>query len=325
MDVKAIRIDKPGPPSVMKWKTIELPKPKAGEVTVRHTAIGFNFIDANHRSGRYPLEMPTGIGSEAAGVVEAIGRGVKDLKVGQRVVYIGQVGTYSEAQNVPANICVPIPAGVTDELAAATHLKGMTVEMLLERVHKTKKGDVLMMHSAAGGVGLLLCQWAASKGAIVIGTASSAAKCREIRKAGGAHAIDTSKKDVVKEVQRITKGRGVDVVYDPVGKDTYEISLACLKDRGLLASFGGASGPVPDINFNEPRYMVRAWYLTRASLFNYAHAREDRLLSAKRVFSMIRSGKVKVMINQRYPLKDAVKMHKDIESRKLTGITMLVP
>ena len=325
MQVKAIRIDNPGPPSVMKLVTVDVPKPAAGEVTVRHTSIGFNFIDCNHRSGRYPLPMPAGIGSEAAGVVEAVGRGVKDLKVGQRVVYIGQVGTYSEAQNVPADICVPIPNGVSDELAAATHLKGMTVEMLVERVHKTKKGDVLMMHSAAGGVGLLLCQWATSKGATVIGTASSAAKCREIRKAGAQFAIDTSKKDVVKEIKRITKGQGVDVVYDPVGKDTYEISLACLKDRGLLASFGGASGPVPDINFNEPRYMARAWYLTRASLFNYAHSRADRLLSSKRVFAMIRSGKVKVLINQRYPLKDAVKLHQDIESRKLTGISMLVP
>jgi NADPH2:quinone reductase len=325
MEVKAIRMDNPGAPSVMKWVTVEVPKPAAGEVTVRHTAIGFNFIDCNHRSGRYPLDMPSGIGSEAAGVVEAVGRGVRDLKVGQRVVYIGQIGTYSEGQNVPADICVPIPRGVSDELAAATHLKGMTVEMLLERVHRTKQGDVLMMHSAAGGVGLLLCQWAASKGATVIGTASSAAKCREIKKAGAAHAIDTSKKDVVKEVQRITGGQGVDVVYDPVGKDTYEISLACLKDRGLLASFGGASGPVPDINFNEPRYMARAWYLTRASLFNYAHSRADRLLSAKRVFSMIRSGRVDVKINQRYALKDAVKMHRDVESRKLTGITMLVP
>jgi NADPH2:quinone reductase len=325
MEVKAIRIEQPGPPSVMKLVTVEVPKPGAGEVTVRHTSIGFNFIDCNHRSGRYPLPMPAGIGSEAAGIVEAVGRGVKDLKVGQRVVYIGQVGTYSEAQNVPADICVPIPAGVSDELAAATHLKGMTTEMLVERVHQTKKGDVLMMHSAAGGVGLLLCQWATAKGATVIGTASSAAKCREIKKAGAQYAIDTSKKDVVKEVQRITKGRGVDVVYDPVGKDTYEISLACLKDRGLLASFGGASGPVPDINFNEPRYMGRAWYLTRASLFNYAHSRADRLLSSKRVFAMIRSGKVKVMINQRYALKDAVKLHQDVESRKLTGISMLVP
>ncbi|MEK9662415.1 MAG: zinc-binding dehydrogenase, partial [Alphaproteobacteria bacterium] len=188
-----------------------------------------------------------------------------------------------------------------------------------------KQGDVLMMHSAAGGVGLLLCQWAASKGDTVLGPASSAAKCREIKTAGAAHAIDTSKKDVVKEVQRITGGQGVDVVYDPVGKDTYEISLACLKDRGLLASFGGASGPVPDINFNEPRYMARAWYLTRASLYNNAHSRADRLLSAKRVFSMIRSGRVDVKINQRYALKDAVKMHRDVESRKLTGITMLVP
>ena len=309
----------------MKWKTIDLPKPKKGEVTVRHTAIGFNFIDINHRTGRYPLELPTGIGSEAAGVIEAVGRGVTDLKVGQRVVYIGAVGTYSEAQNVPAAICVPIPRDITDEVAAATHLKGMTTEMLVERVGNVKKGDVVLMHSASGGVGLLLCQWAKARGATVIGTASSALKCKEITRAGAKHAIDTSKKDVAKEVAKITKGQGVDVVFDPVGKDTYETSLACLKDRGLLASFGGASGPVPDVNLNEFRYMARAWRLTRASLFNYTAGREDLLHSSKRVFAMIRSGKVKVKIKQRYPLKDAAKLHKDVESRKLAGISMLVP
>ena len=325
METKSIQITKTGGPSVMKLKTIDLPKPKKGEVTVRHTAIGFNFIDINHRTGRYPLEMPTGIGSEAAGVIEAVGRGVTDLKVGQRVVYIGAVGTYSEAQNVSANICVPIPRDITDELAAATHLKGMTTEMLVERVGNVKKGDVVLMHSASGGVGLLLCQWAKARGATVIGTASSALKCKEITRAGAKHAIDTSKKDVAKEVAKITKGQGVDVVFDPVGKDTYETSLACLKDRGLLASFGGASGPVPDVNLNEFRYMARAWRLTRASLFNYTAGREDLLHSSKRVFAMIRSGKVKVKIKQRYALKDAVQMHKDIESRKLTGITMLVP
>lgn len=325
METKSIQIAKTGGPSVMKLKTIDLPKPKKGEVTVRHTAIGFNFIDINHRTGRYPLELPTGIGSEAAGVIEAVGRGVTDLKVGQRVVYIGAVGTYSEAQNVSAAICVPIPRDITDEIAAATHLKGMTTEMLVERVGNVKKGDVVLMHSASGGVGLLLCQWAKARGATVIGTASSAVKCKEITRAGAKHAIDTSKKDVAKEVAKITKGQGVDVVFDPVGKDTYETSLACLKDRGLLASFGGASGPVPDVNLNEFRYMARAWQLTRASLFNYTASREDLLLSSKRVFAMIRSGKVKVKIKQRYALKDAVQMHKDIESRKLTGITMLTP
>lgn len=325
MKVKAIQIKKAGAPSVMKWVTIDVPNPKAGEVTVRHTAIGFNFIDCNHRAGRYPLDMPTGIGSEAAGVIEKVGRGVKGLKVGQRVVYIGKVGTYSEAQNVPAAICIPIPRDITDEQAAATHLKGMTVEMLVERVHKTKKGDIVLMHSAAGGVGLMLCQWAKSRGATVIGTASSAAKCKAIKSAGAKYTIDTSKKDVVKEVMKITKKRGVDVIYDPVGKDTWETSLACLKDRGLLASFGGASGPVPLVNLNEPRFMGRAPFIMRASLFNYAASREDRVKSARRVFAMIRSKKIKLRINQRYPLKDAVKLHRDVESRKTTGISMLVP
>jgi NADPH2:quinone reductase len=325
MKVKAIQIKKPGTPSVMKWVDVDVPNPKTGEVTVRHTAIGFNFIDCNHRAGRYPLDMPTGIGSEAAGLVEKVGRGVKDLKVGQRVVYIGKVGTYSEAQNVPAAICIPIPRDITDEQAAATHLKGMTVEMLVERVHKTKEGDIVLMHSAAGGVGLMLCQWAKSRGATVIGTASSASKCKAIKTAGAKYTIDTSKKDVVKEVMKITKNRGVDVIYDPVGKDTWEISLACLKDRGLLASFGGASGPVPPVNLNEPRFMARAPFIMRASLFNYAASRVDRVKSARRVFAMIRSKKIKLKINQRYPLKNAVKLHRDVESRKTTGISMLVP
>ncbi|MBN43656.1 MAG: quinone oxidoreductase [Alphaproteobacteria bacterium] len=325
MEIKSIQIEKTGGPSVMKWKTITLSKPRKGEVSVRHTAIGFNFIDINHRTGRYPLDLPTGIGSEAAGVIEAVGRGVRDLKVGQRVVYIGAVGTYSEAQNVPAAICVPIPRDISDEIAAATHLKGMTTEMLVERVGEVKKGDIVLMHSAAGGVGLLLCQWAKARGGIVIGTASSTVKCKEIIRAGARHAIDTSKKDVAKEVAKITKGQGVGVVFDPVGKDTYETSLACLKDRGLLASFGGASGPVPDVNLNELRYMARAWKLTRASLFNYTASREDLLYSSKRVFSMIRTGKVKVKVGQRYPLKDAAKLHRDVESRKLSGISMLAP
>ena len=325
MQIKAIQIAKPGPPSVMKWKSIDLSKPVRGEVTVRHTSIGFNFIDCNHRAGRYPLEMPTGIGSEAAGVIEAIGPGVKELKIGQRIVYIGKVGSYSEAQNVPSNICIPIPRDISDEQAAATHLKGMTVEMLLERVHKTKKGDVLLMHSAAGGVGLMLCQWASSLGATVIGTASSVGKCRQILAAGGHYAIDTSRQDVVKRVMRLTKNNGVDVIYDPVGKDTWETSLACLKDRGLLASFGGASGPVPMVNLNEPRFMGRAPFIVRASLFNYCASLEDRNLSSKRVFSMIRSGKITLKINQRYSLNEAMKLHKDVESRRLTGISMLVP
>jgi NADPH2:quinone reductase len=325
MKVKAFQVSKPGGPSAMKWKTVEVGKPARGEVTVRHTAIGFNFIDINHRMGRYPLPLPTGIGSEAAGVIEAVGPGVRGLKKGQRVVYIGKVGTYSEAQNVPANICIPIPRDITDEQAAATHLKGMTVEMLVERVHPVKKGDIVLMHSAAGGVGLMLCQWAKARGATVIGTASSAAKCKEILAAGAKHAINTSRQDVTKAVMRITKNRGVDVIYDPVGKDTWETSLACLKSRGLLASFGGASGPIPPVNLNDMSFMANAPFIVRASLFNYAADPEERRKSARRVFSMIRSGKVKLRINQRYPLKDAVKLHRDVEARKTTGISVLVP
>ncbi len=325
MQVKAFQVSKPGGPSAMKWKTVEVGKPGRGEVTVRHTAIGFNFIDINHRMGRYPLPLPTGIGSEAAGVIEAVGPGVRGLKKGQRVVYIGKVGTYSEAQNVPANICIPIPRDITDEQAAATHLKGMTVEMLVERVYPVKKGDIVLMHSAAGGVGLMLCQWAKARGATVIGTASSAAKCKEILKAGAKHAINTARQDVTKAVMRITNNRGVDVVYDPVGKDTWDTSLACLKSRGLLASFGGASGPIPPVNLNDMSFMQRAPFIVRASLFNYAADPEERRKSARRVFSMIRNKKVKLRINQRYPLKDAVKLHRDVESRKTTGISMLVP
>ncbi len=325
MQVKAFQVSKTGGPSAMKWKTVEVGKPARGEVTVRHTAIGFNFIDISHRLGRYPLPLPTGIGSEAAGVIEAVGAGVKGLKKGQRVVYIGKVGTYSEAQNVPAGICIPIPRDITDEQAAATHLKGMTVEMLVDRVHKTKKGDIVLMHSAAGGVGLMLCQWAKARGATVIGTASSAAKCKAIKAAGAKHTINTSRQDVTKAVMRITKNRGVDVVYDPVGKDTWETSLACLASRGLLASFGGASGPIPPVDFNDMTFMARAPFIVRASLFNYAADPAERRKSARKVFSMIRSRKIKLKINQRYPLKDAVKLHRDVESRKTTGISVLLP
>ena len=325
MKVKAFRVKKPGGPAAMKLTTVEVGKPKRGEVTVRHTAIGFNFIDINHRRGQYPLPLPTGIGMEAAGVIEAVGPGVKGLRKGHRVVYMGPVGAYSEAQNLSAGICIPIPRDITDEQAAATHLKGMTVEMLVERVHKTKKGDIVLMHSAAGGVGLMLCQWAKSRDATVIGTASSAAKCKAIKAAGAKYTIDTSKKDVTKEVMKITKKRGVDVVYDPVGKDTWETSLACLASRGLLASFGGASGPIPPINFNDMTFMARAPFLVRASLFNYCADPAERRKSANRVFAMIRSGKIKLKINQRYPLKDGVQLHRDVESRKTTGISMLMP
>ena len=325
MQVKAIQIAKPGGPSVMKWKTIDVANPRSGEVTVRHTAIGFNFIDCNHRAGRYPLEMPSGIGMEAAGVIEKVGRGVRGLKVGQRVVYIGTTGAYSEAQNVPAGICVPIPRDITDEQAAATHLKGMTVEMLVERVHKTKKGDIVLMHSAAGGVGLMLCQWAKSRGATVIGTASSASKCKAIKAAGAKHTINTARQDVTRAVMKITNKRGVDVVYDPVGKDTWETSLACLAPRGLLASFGGASGPIPPVDLNDMYFMARAPFIVRASLFNYASDPEERRKSSGRVFSMIRNKKIRLKINQRYPLKDAAQLHRDVEARKTTGISMLVP
>lgn len=326
MKVKAIRFAKPGAASVMKWQDVELGNPRAGEALVRHTAVGLNYIDTYHRTGLYPLPLPAGIGLEAAGVVEKVGRGVKHVKPGDRVAYAGGgPGAYSEARVMSADPLVKIPAKVSDEQAAAMMLKGMTVEYLIQRTYKVKKGETILWHAAAGGVGLIAGQWAKAIGAIAIGTAGGPAKCRLAKAHGFAHVIDyNKKKDFAKEVRRITKGKGVPVVFDPVGKSTFAGSLDCLAPRGLLASFGNASGPVPPF---DPGMLAAkgSLYFTRPTLMSYNATRKELEASARALFRLVGSGKIKIEINQTYPLKDAVKAHRDLEGRKTTGSTILIP
>ena len=325
MKAKAIQFEKPGPASVMKLVDVDLGKPKKGEALVRHTAIGLNYIDTYQRSGLYPMPLPSGAGSEAAGVVEAVGAGVKHVKPGDRVAYAGgPPGAYSEARIMDAGRLVKVPAGITDEQAAAMMLKGMTVEYLIRRTYKVKKGDTVLFHAAAGGVGLIAGQWLKALGVTAIGTAGSAAKCRLAKAHGFAHVIDYSKKDFVKEVRRLTKGAGVPVVYDSVGKSTWDGSLDCLAPLGMMVSFGNASGAVDSF---APGILAAkgSLFLTRPSLLHYTAERKDLEASSRALFSVVKSGKVKLEINQTYALKDAVKAHRDLESRKTTGSTVLIP
>tara|TARA_R110002167_G_scaffold228549_6_gene433626 strand:+ start:1626 stop:2603 length:978 start_codon:yes stop_codon:yes gene_type:complete len=325
MKVKAIRFHTAGAPSVMKLEDVDLGKPKKGEALVRHTAIGLNYIDTYQRSGLYPMAMPSGAGSEAAGVVEAVGAGVTHVKPGDRVAYAGgPPGAYSEARIMDAGRLVKVPAGISDEQAAAMMLKGMTVEYLIRRTFKVKKGDTVLFHAAAGGVGLIAGQWLKALGVTAIGTAGSPAKCKLAKAHGYAHVIDYSKKDFVKEVRRITKGAGVPVVYDSIGKSTWDGSIDCLAPLGMMVSFGNASGAVDSF---APGILAAkgSLFLTRPSLLHYTASRKDLEASARALFSVVKSGKVKLEINQTYPLKDAVKAHRDLEGRKTTGSTVLIP
>ena len=321
---KGIILHKNGGPEVLTWEDISVGKPGKGEVLLRQTAIGLNFIDVYHRTGLYPITLPGSIGSEAAGVVEEIGEGATDLKVGQRVAYAGgPPGAYVEKRVLPADRLVPLPDGIEDTVAASIMLQGMTTEYLLERTYKVKKGDTILFHAAAGGVGLLAVQWAKSLGATVIGTVGSQAKA-ELAKAHGAdHVIDYSKEDFVARVKEITDGKGVPVVYDSVGRDTFLKSLDCLSPFGLLALFGASSGPVPDFN---PGILAGkgSLYLTRPTLATYAAKVEDLRHSAKRLFDQVLSGAVKPNIGQTYKLSEAAQAHTDLEARKTTGSTVLV-
>jgi NADPH2:quinone reductase len=323
---KAIRIHEQGPPEVMKWEEVELPPPGAGEVRMRHEVVGLNYIDTYHRSGVYKIPLPSGIGSEGAGVVEAAGDGVTELKPGDRVTYaVGApllpVGSYSAARNIPAARLVKIPDGITSETAAAMMLKGMTVCYLVKRTYAVKSGDTVLFHAAAGGVGLIACQWLKALGVTMIGTAGSDEKC-ELAKAHGAHyCINYKTEDFVARVKDITGGKGVPVVYDSVGKDTFDKSLECLSMFGMMVTFGNSSGPVPPVNLAAQ--LKGHLFATRPSLGPYTVSRQDLLALASDLFDIVKAGKVKVDVNQRYPLKDAVQAHKDLESRKTTGSTVL--
>src|SRR5690349_12926246 len=320
----AMRIYEHGGPEKLRWEQVEVGAPGEGQVRVRNKAVGLNFVDTYQRSGLYPMPLPFTPGSEGAGVVEAVGPKVKEFKVGDRVAYSSPIGAYAEVVLRPAARLVKIPAGVDERTAAAMMLKGLTTQYLIRRTYRVKKGDTILMHAAAGGVGLILCQWAKALGATVIGTVGSDEKAALAQKAGCKHVIVTSREKFVDRVKEITKGKGVPVVYDGVGKDTFMDSLDCLSPLGLLASFGNASGAVTQFN---PGVLAGkgSLFLTRPTLNTYSASREDLVKGAAELFSVVKSGKVKISINQTYPLKDAARAMSDLESRKTTGSTVLIP
>ncbi|HEV2562046.1 MAG TPA: quinone oxidoreductase [Rhizomicrobium sp.] len=322
--MKAIRIAKTGGPEVLELQDIELPAPGPVQVRVRHTVIGVNFIDTYHRSGLYPAPLPTGLGLEAAGVVEALGAKVTNLKIGDRVAYCsGPMGAYAEANNVPADRVVKIPANVSDEIAAASMLKGMTAQYLLKRTFPVKPGQTILFHAAAGGVGLIACQWAKHLGAIVIGTVGSEEKVALAKENGCTHVLNTRDANWVSRLREIAPD-GVPVVYDSTGKDTWNGSLDCLAVRGTMVSYGNASGAVPAF---EPGIlsMKGSLYLTRPTLMHYTRTAEELQETADDLFAVISSGVVKVQVNQRFPLADARVAHEALHSRKTTGATVLIP
>jgi NADPH2:quinone reductase len=320
----AIRIYETGGPDKLKWEEVEVGDPGPGEVRVRNTAVGLNYIDTYHRSGLYPLQLPLTLGSEGAGVIEKVGPKVKEFKAGDRVAYANPIGAYAEVCLRPADKLVKIPTGIDDKVAAAIMLKGMTSWYLCRRTYKVKKGDTILVHAAAGGVGQILCQWTKHLGATVIGTVGSEEKAALAKKAGCKHVIVTSKENFVERVKAITKGKGVPVVYDGVGKDSFMGSLDCLSPLGLMVSFGNASGPVPPFNLGVLA-QKGSLFLTRPTLFSYTSKREDLVTAARELFSVVKSKAVKISINQTYPLREAAQAHIDLEGRKTTGSTVLLP
>src|SRR5215470_6777542 len=321
----AIRIHQTGGPEVMQWEDVGVGNPGPGEARVRHTAVGLNYIDTYHRSGLYKLALPTGIGSEAAGVVEAVGPGVTDVKVGDRVAYSGgPIGAYCEARLVPVERLVKLPDGISDRVAATLMLKGLTVQYLLRQTYPLKSGETILLHAAAGGIGLIACQWARALGVTVIGTVGSDDKAALAKANGCTHTIVYTRESFVERVKELTGGKGVAVVYDGVGKDTFPGSLDCISPRGMWVSFGNASGPVPpfDILLLSQKGSL---YVTRPTLVTYTAKRADMVRMAEDVFSMVKAGKIVNEARQTYPLKDAVKAHLDLESRQTTGSTVLLP
>ena len=322
--MKAIRISKTGGPAVMDYAEVSLQPPAAGQVRVRHGAIGVNFIDTYHRSGLYPIPLPAVLGMEAAGVVEALGDNVATLKVGDRVGYCMVLGAYAEANNVAADRLVKLPPSISDETAAAAMLKGMTSQYLLKRTFAVQRGQTILLHAAAGGVGLIASQWARHLGAVVIGTVGSDDKAALAKEYGCTHVVNTRQDDWVKRVRELSGGHGVAVVYDGIGKDTFAGSLDCLAVRGLMVSFGNASGPVPPF---EPALLGAkgSLYLTRPTLAHYTCDSRELQETADELFAVIASGAVKVAINQRFKLADARAAHEALQARSTTGATLLLP
>ncbi len=316
--MKAIRFAATGGPDVLRLADVDLPPPGPGEIRVRHTAIGINFIDTYHRSGLYPVKLPSGLGMEAAGLVEAAGEGVTAFGPGDRVAYAsGPIGAYAEAANVPAARAVAVPDAIPDDIAASILLKGMTAEFLLRRTYPLKAGETILFHAAAGGVGQIACQWAKALGATVIGTVGGEAKAALARTHGCDHVIISSAEDIAARVMEITGGAGVPVVYDGVGKDTWEASLASLKPRGLFVTFGNASGPVPA--FPPALLTAKSLYVTRPTLNTYTATDADLQETAEDLMNVVASGKVKISVNQTYPLSEAATAHRDLEARATTG------
>jgi NADPH2:quinone reductase len=322
---KAIRITQTGGPEVLRWEEVQVGEPGDGQARVRHAAIRVNFIDTYHRSGLYPIPLPSGLGSEAAGVVEAVGPGVTVVRPGDRVVYAGgPPGSYAAARVLPASILVPIPDGISDQIAAAVMLKGMTVQYLIRRTYPVKAGETVVFHAAVGGVGLFACQWLKALGAVVIGTVGSDEKAAVAREHGCEHVIISTKEDIAKRVREITDGAGVPVVYDSVGKDTFLASLDCLRPRGLMVSYGNSSGKVTpfDIGILSQKGSL---YVTRPTLATYTASRPELEATARDVFDVIREGKVKVEIRHTYPVSDAAQVHRDLEGRRTVGSIVMIP
>jgi NADPH2:quinone reductase len=320
--VQAIRFHKTGGPEVLVWESVEVGKPGPGQARLRQTAVGLNYVDTYFRSGAYPASLPSGAGTEAAGIVEEIGPGVTEVKPGDRVAYAGgPLGAYAEARVMPADRLIVLPQSISDRQGAAMMLQGLTVQYLIRQTYRVQKGDTILLHAAAGGIGLILCQWAKHLGATVIGTVSTDAKAELAKAHGCHHPIVYTREDFVARVKDITGGKLLPVVYDSVGKDTFMKSLDCLRPRGLMALFGAASGKVEpfDVGILAGKGSL---YLTRPTLNTYAAKREDLVAMAKELFEVVGSGAVKITVNQTYALKDAAQAHRDLEGRKTTGSTV---
>jgi NADPH2:quinone reductase len=320
----AIRFHRTGGPEVLVWEEVQVGKPGPGEARIRHTAVGLNFVDIYNRSGVYPSQLPSGLGGEGAGVVEEVGSGVTDLKPGDRVAYgAAPIGAYSEARLIPANRLIKLPDSIDDKTAAAMMLKGLTTQYLIRQTYRVKSGDTILLHAAAGGVGLILSQWAKHLGATVIGTVGSEEKAKLAKEHGCAHTIIYTKEDFVKRVDEITGGKKVPVVYDSVGKDTFLNSLDCLAPLGVAVLFGASSGNVDPLNLGLLA-QKGSLYVTRPTLNTYAAKHEALVAMAKELFEVVQSGAVKIEVRQTYPLKDAAKAHADLAARKTTGSTVFL-
>jgi NADPH2:quinone reductase len=321
----AIRIHAPGGPEVLKWEAVEVGEPGPGEVRLRQRAVGLNYIDVYHRSGHYKLaSFPAIIGMEGAGTVDAVGPGVTELKVGDRVAYAGVLGAYADERLIPADRLVKLPDRIDDVTAAAMMLQGMTARYLLRETYRCTPETVLLFHAATGGVGLIVCQWAKAIGATMIGTVGSDDKAQLAKAAGCTHVINYRTEDFVARVREITGGAGCDVVYDGVGKDTFPSSLDCLKPRGLWVSFGNASGPVPPFDL-QILSAKGSLYATRPTVMTYTARREDLLANAAELFDVVGKGAVKIAASRTYPLREVAQAHRDLEARKTTGSIVLIP